>query len=68
MAFARSALWVNWDPRYARLLELAEACAVPARRSCRTGVYPVMAVRHHLRAELVRKLLARHELGAHNCR
>jgi len=29
---------VRWDPGYASLLELAEACDVPVRWSCRTGV------------------------------
>jgi ferredoxin len=29
---------VGWDPAYASLLELAEACDVPVRWSCRTGV------------------------------
>jgi ferredoxin len=29
---------VPWDPAYATLLELAEACDVPTRWSCRTGV------------------------------
>ena len=38
IAFARSGLTVRWDPEYASLLELAEACDVPARWSCRTGV------------------------------
>jgi ferredoxin-NADP reductase/MOSC domain-containing protein YiiM len=38
VAFARSDLSVNWDARYASLLELAEACDVPVRWSCRTGV------------------------------
>jgi ferredoxin-NADP reductase len=38
IAFARSALTVHWDPAYASLLELAEACDVPVRWSCRTGV------------------------------
>ena len=38
VAFARSGLTVHWDPGYASLLELAEACDVPARWSCRTGV------------------------------
>jgi ferredoxin-NADP reductase/MOSC domain-containing protein YiiM/ferredoxin len=36
--FARSSLRVSWDARYASLLELAEACDVPTRWSCRTGV------------------------------
>ncbi|TVZ05838.1 MOSC domain-containing protein [Trebonia kvetii] len=38
VAFARSGLTVRWDQRYASLLELAEACDVPVRWSCRTGV------------------------------
>jgi len=38
VAFARSDLTVRWDPGYASLLELAEACDVPVRWSCRTGV------------------------------
>ena len=38
VGFARSGLTVHWDARYASLLELAEACDVPARWSCRTGV------------------------------
>lgn len=38
VAFARSDLSVGWDPAYASLLELAEACDVPVRWSCRTGV------------------------------
>jgi ferredoxin-NADP reductase len=38
VAFARSGLTVPWDPRFASLLELAEACDVPVRWSCRTGV------------------------------
>lgn len=38
VSFARSGLTVRWDPRYASLLELAEACSVPTRWSCRTGV------------------------------
>ena len=38
VAFARSDLNVPWDPGYASLLEFAEACDVPARWSCRTGV------------------------------
>ena len=36
--FARSSLAVPWSPEYASLLELAEACDVPVRWSCRTGV------------------------------
>ena len=38
MSFARSGLTVPWDTGYASLLELAEACDVPTRWSCRTGV------------------------------
>ena len=38
IAFSRAALTVRWDDRYASLLELAEACDVPADWSCRTGV------------------------------
>jgi ferredoxin-NADP reductase/MOSC domain-containing protein YiiM len=38
VAFARSGLTVPWAPGYASLLELAEACDVPVRWSCRTGV------------------------------
>ena len=38
VVFTRSNLVVPWDERFASLLELAEACAVPARWSCRTGV------------------------------
>jgi ferredoxin len=34
----RSGLTVGWDPAYASLLELAEACDVPTRWSCRIGV------------------------------
>jgi ferredoxin-NADP reductase/MOSC domain-containing protein YiiM/ferredoxin len=36
--FARSSLSVPWNEDYASLLELAEACDVPVRWSCRTGV------------------------------
>ena len=36
--FARSDLAVPWSGEYASLLELAEACDVPVRWSCRTGV------------------------------
>ncbi len=38
VAFARSGLTVPWDSKFASLLELAEACDVPVRWSCRTGV------------------------------
>jgi ferredoxin-NADP reductase/MOSC domain-containing protein YiiM len=36
--FARSNLAVPWSGDYASLLDLAEACDVPVRWSCRTGV------------------------------
>jgi ferredoxin-NADP reductase/ferredoxin len=36
--FARSNLVIPWTSDYASLLELAEACDVPVRWSCRTGV------------------------------
>lgn len=38
VTFARSNLVVPWPARFNSLLELAEACAVPVRWSCRTGV------------------------------
>jgi ferredoxin-NADP reductase/MOSC domain-containing protein YiiM/ferredoxin len=38
IAFARSDLAVPWSGDFASLLELAEACDVPVRWSCRTGV------------------------------
>ncbi len=38
VTFARSGLTVAWSQRYRSLLELAEACDVPTRWSCRTGV------------------------------
>ncbi|WP_424630349.1 MOSC domain-containing protein [Bradyrhizobium sp. SYSU BS000235] len=38
VSFARSGLNVNWSPQFQSLLELAEACDVPVRWSCRTGV------------------------------
>jgi ferredoxin-NADP reductase/MOSC domain-containing protein YiiM len=38
VSFARSGITTRWDPKYASLLELAEACDVPVRWSCRTGV------------------------------
>ena len=36
--FARSNLAIPWDSDYGSVLELAEACDVPVRWSCRTGV------------------------------
>ena len=38
VAFATSGLTVRWDDAFGSLLELAEACDVPADWSCRTGV------------------------------
>jgi ferredoxin-NADP reductase/MOSC domain-containing protein YiiM len=39
VSFARSGISAHWDtPRYASILELAEACDVPVRWACRTGV------------------------------
>ena len=38
ISFTRSGLSVFWDSRFSSLLELAEACDVPVRWACRTGV------------------------------
>ena len=38
VSFARSNLALRWDPAFQSLLELAEACDVPVRWACRTGV------------------------------
>jgi ferredoxin-NADP reductase len=38
VSFARSGLNVRWAPALQSLLELAEACDVPVRWACRTGV------------------------------
>ena len=38
ISFARAGLTVSWDPKFQSLLEFAEACDVPVRWSCRTGV------------------------------
>jgi ferredoxin-NADP reductase/MOSC domain-containing protein YiiM len=39
VSFARSQVSVRWDPAaYGNVLELAEACDVPVRWACRTGV------------------------------
>jgi ferredoxin-NADP reductase/MOSC domain-containing protein YiiM len=38
VSFARSGLSIDWDSRFQSLLELAEACDVPVRWSCRSGV------------------------------
>jgi ferredoxin-NADP reductase len=38
VSFTRSGLTVPWNARFQSLLELAEACDVPVRWSCRSGV------------------------------
>jgi ferredoxin-NADP reductase/ferredoxin len=38
ISFARAGLSVSWDNRFQSLLELAEACDVPVRFACRSGV------------------------------
>jgi ferredoxin-NADP reductase/MOSC domain-containing protein YiiM len=38
VSFARSGITVNWSDNYDSILELAEACDVPTRFSCRSGV------------------------------
>ena len=38
VSFSRSGLTVNWSSDYGSILELAEACDVPTRFSCRSGV------------------------------
>ena len=38
VSFARSGITAGWDTKFGSLLELAEACDVPVRWSCRTGV------------------------------
>jgi ferredoxin len=38
VSFARSGITAAWDRKFASLLQLAEACDVPVRWSCRTGV------------------------------
>ena len=38
VSFTRSGLTVRWRPDWRSLLELAEACDVPVRWSCRSGV------------------------------
>jgi ferredoxin-NADP reductase len=47
VTFARSNLTVEWNPNCSSLLELAEACDVPVRFSCRTGVC------HYCEAEIL---------------
>ena len=38
ISFARAGLTVSWEPKFQSLLELAEACDVPVRFACRSGV------------------------------
>ena len=38
VSFVRSGLRVRWSDQFASILEFAEACDVPVRWSCRTGV------------------------------
>ena len=38
VSFARTGITAAWDRKFASLLELAEACDVPVRWSCRAGV------------------------------
>ncbi|WP_077079147.1 MOSC and FAD-binding oxidoreductase domain-containing protein [Mycobacterium numidiamassiliense] len=38
ITFARSGLTVNWSSDYGNILDLAEACDVPTRFACRSGV------------------------------
>ena len=38
ITFARSGLTVNWSTDYGSILDMAEACEVPTRFSCRSGV------------------------------
>lgn len=38
VSFSHTGLTVRWDRRYKSILELAEACDVPVKWSCRTGV------------------------------
>ena len=38
VSFVRSGLSVCWDAKFSNFLEFAEACEVPVRWSCRTGV------------------------------
>jgi ferredoxin-NADP reductase/MOSC domain-containing protein YiiM len=38
ISFARAGLTVSWDPKFQSLLEFTEACDVPVRWACRTGV------------------------------
>jgi ferredoxin len=38
VSFARSGIAAHWSGAYQSILELAEACDVPVRWACRTGV------------------------------
>ena len=38
VSFVRSGVTTSWSPQFQSLLELAEACHVPVKWSCRTGV------------------------------
>lgn len=38
VSFGRSGIAARWSPSYKSILELAEACDVPVKWSCRTGV------------------------------
>jgi ferredoxin-NADP reductase/MOSC domain-containing protein YiiM len=38
VSFARSGITAAWDTKFGSLLEMAEACDVPVRWACRTGV------------------------------
>ena len=38
VSFVRSGVITSWSPQFQSLLELAEACHVPVKWSCRTGV------------------------------
>ncbi len=38
VSFARSGLNISWDSKFSNLLDFAEACDVPVRWACRTGV------------------------------
>jgi ferredoxin len=38
VSFSRSGITANWSAQYGSILELAEACDVPTRYSCRSGV------------------------------
>jgi ferredoxin-NADP reductase/MOSC domain-containing protein YiiM/ferredoxin len=38
VSFVRSGLAVPWSPQYGSLLEFAEACDIPVRWACRSGV------------------------------